>query len=763
MDSAELSALIMSTKLVLNVVVEGASGRPATRCGRCGISSLATDIRLDDNEICNECRRYDEHQDQLKAYFRTRADFQSLFKKDIDSRSREYDCLLLYSGGKDSTYVLYRLIDMGLRVITFTFDNGFISPQALINVRSITEELGVRSVIASHNEMKAVFKESLSRYSTVCKGCFKGLLDLSLAFADENNMNMIVTGLSRGQIVQERLKFFYDRGTFNPDVIEKKLQEGRQIYHAVERFRGLDGRKFLENGSIDRVAMVDYFRYDGVTKAEIYETLKSRSHRWTQPGDTGFCSSNCMINDVGISVHQKEKGFSNYEIPTAWEVRLGHQQRAEALRELAAVTNSSHIDSILRDINYTPRIEDAGLIAYCLPQPGISVSAINRAIRSVLPEGNTIPSVVLFDRSDSRHSDALLAKSATAQGILSAGMPLPSHKIAIFECLPNMQWGVRRFRTSSPLDQRVFGEAFLQVILQHHALRLRIDRRDEGWWCSFPMPASLPLTCIDLTHQPVQTRGALIEKIGARLTQRLIGLVQGATTHFGLFSPDERGGATILAIAHDLALDDFSWAPLLDDISTMYQAIGRGERPPSRSVRREEILTGIPGGIKMGVPRDIGTASEIVFAAALGPAERLLNTIIAELAADIGPDGSRWILVDPGRRISSGGVEWSLVGSYAQMLARPDAERTSADTGPSYCAVLLPSEAPTARSRLFPSGIPFEPLRLAGQATWLVLRDVNDGLVATWSDVLSHQGDQALSRVLREIHGGARGGSASFS
>ena len=38
-------------------------------------------------------------------------------------------CLALLSGGKDSTYVLYQLVAMGLKVLAFSLDNGFISGQ----------------------------------------------------------------------------------------------------------------------------------------------------------------------------------------------------------------------------------------------------------------------------------------------------------------------------------------------------------------------------------------------------------------------------------------------------------------------------------------------------------------------------------------------------------------------------------------------------------------------------------------------------------
>jgi len=57
-------------------------------------------------------------------------------------RHDRYDCLCLYSGGKDSTYVLYVLAhELKLRVLALTLDNWFISPQTHTNIRTTLQRL----------------------------------------------------------------------------------------------------------------------------------------------------------------------------------------------------------------------------------------------------------------------------------------------------------------------------------------------------------------------------------------------------------------------------------------------------------------------------------------------------------------------------------------------------------------------------------------------------------------------------------------------
>ncbi|MCP5050311.1 MAG: amino acid adenylation domain-containing protein, partial [bacterium] len=110
------------------------------RCRRCLLSTRHPGIQFDETGLCNTCREYEQYEDKLARYFKSSQDFEQLVREDRESGTNggKYDCLLLFSGGKDSTYVLYRLKDMGLNVLTFTFDNGYISDAAFDNIKRTT-------------------------------------------------------------------------------------------------------------------------------------------------------------------------------------------------------------------------------------------------------------------------------------------------------------------------------------------------------------------------------------------------------------------------------------------------------------------------------------------------------------------------------------------------------------------------------------------------------------------------------------------------
>jgi amino acid adenylation domain-containing protein len=326
-----------------------------TRCSRCLLSHAYPGINFDEDGTCNICRDYERYKVPADNYFKGLAQLDALILKAKQTKKSDYDCLLLYSGGKDSSYVLYRLVDMGLNVLAFTFDNGYISGTAFENIKRMTAKLGVDSIICDTANMAEIFVESLNNLHTVCSGCFKALTTISTRIAYEKGINMVVTGLSRGQIFDTKLHGFFDQGIFDTHEIEEKLLLFRKGYHSME-----DKTSQLLNTTFDdsvwqQVYFVDYFRYDDIEVSKIKAYLKSKDVYWNQPGDTGFCSTNCMINDPGIYVHTKKIGYHNYEAPLSWDIRLGTARREEVLKELKLNIDIPKVREILTEIGYLGR------------------------------------------------------------------------------------------------------------------------------------------------------------------------------------------------------------------------------------------------------------------------------------------------------------------------------------------------------------------------------------------------------------------------
>ena len=225
------------------------------------------------------CRSYDDIKDRANAYFKTMEELRAVFEDSARAQEEaagtkrlRYDCLMLYSGGKDSTYALCRLVEMGLSVYAFTLDNGFISESATANIRQVTSQLGVPIEFASTPAMAAIFRDSLARFSNVCQGCFKTIYTLSMLRARDLGIPIIVTGLSRGQMFETRLteEMFRD-GRCTPDDVDAAVLAARKAYHRVpdEVSRTLDVRAFEDDRIFEQVRFVDFYRYCDVGMTEM--------------------------------------------------------------------------------------------------------------------------------------------------------------------------------------------------------------------------------------------------------------------------------------------------------------------------------------------------------------------------------------------------------------------------------------------------------------------------------------------------------------
>ncbi len=363
---------------------------PGAGCRRCGLPANYPGATFDAEGTCSLCHSYESIREHAAGYFRTLDDLRSNLDEARAQRRGPWDCLMLYSGGKDSTYALCRLADLGYSIYAFTLDNGFISEGAKENIRRVTDQLGVDVEFATTPAMNEIFRDSLQRFSNVCNGCFKTIYTLATRRAHELGIPAIVTGLSRGQMFETRLtEEMFRHGRVSPEEVDQAVLASRKAYHRTPDAvsRTLDVSLFATDEIFERVRFVDFYRYCDVDMEELYSYLKQRVP-WVRPEDTGR-STNCLINDAGIFVHQRERGFHNYALPYSWDVRLGHKKRDEALEELDDAIDEERVRSILQEVGYAPQSGPApeSLQAFLVPTADASVdtSALARHLGRRLP------------------------------------------------------------------------------------------------------------------------------------------------------------------------------------------------------------------------------------------------------------------------------------------------------------------------------------------------------------------------------------------
>ena len=386
---------ITSSAVVLQSAKAPMEEEHVQNCTRCGLPSNYPSVTFDQQGVCDLCRSFETYQQKAQKYFKSMKDLEEIFKMNSGTKKGEYDCMMLLSGGKDSTYALARLAELGVKVLAFTLDNGYISDQAKANIKRVVQALNVDHIFGETKAMNAIFVDSLKRHANVCNGCFKTIYSLSAKIALEKNIPIIVTGLSRGQFFETRLtEELFKKPEVNFDRIDQTILEARKVYHrtndAVNQL--LDVSFFKDDEVFNQIRYVDFYRYCDVSLSDMYSYLDEKLP-WVRPSDTGR-STNCLINQAGIYVHKKMRGYSNYAFPYSWDVRMGHKTRAASLEEINEVIEEPEVHKMLDEIGFS--LEDSyperqQLIAYYSSGDKLSPTEIKEYLAKELP-GYMIPS-----------------------------------------------------------------------------------------------------------------------------------------------------------------------------------------------------------------------------------------------------------------------------------------------------------------------------------------------------------------------------------
>ena len=392
-ELAEIRQMVLAhsgvTDCVLDLIEPTAPA--SARCRECGLGADYPEVEIDETGLCGICRDYAAYKEKAAAYFRSMDELRSVVERAGQRKTGRYDCLMLFSGGKDSTYALCRMAELTPRILAATLDNGFLSDEAKANITRVTEALGIEHRFMTTPAMNAIFVDSLKRHANVCNGCFKTIYTLGLKTARDEGIPLIVTGLSRGQLFETRLApELFKRPAVDVGEIDRFVLEARKTYHRVEdtAARLLNKDLFRTDAIFSEVEFVDFYRYCDVPLDEVYAYLRARAP-WSRPKDTGR-STNCLINDVGIHVHKRRRGYHNYALPYSWDVRMGHKTRDAALHELDDEINEDRVAAILEQIGFDEDVDPPGageprLVCYFTARDAVGPADLRRSLAERLP------------------------------------------------------------------------------------------------------------------------------------------------------------------------------------------------------------------------------------------------------------------------------------------------------------------------------------------------------------------------------------------
>jgi len=316
-------------------------------CRKCGLPQGYPGIKFNREGVCNYCiyfSLYRERENIIKE--KLKKEILELINRVKRKKYRNrYDCIVAYSGGKDSSYLLYYLKEkFGLRILAHVLDNGFVSSQAFKNIKTVTHNLGIDCVITRPPIplLKKVFvyalteripypKEILAMMSQVCAVCLGMVFGTTLNNAIDKKIPLMFVGFTPGQypavslenFLKVRSCMFLSDKVYKDDpldiikIIGDSVRErfGKRVEEFYFKSQYISSGMFVPKVLLPFHALLDY------NEKEIIETISKIG--WVRPRDTDACSTNCLINTLGNFACKKQLGYHPYIGELSHMVREG--------------------------------------------------------------------------------------------------------------------------------------------------------------------------------------------------------------------------------------------------------------------------------------------------------------------------------------------------------------------------------------------------------------------------------------------------------
>ena len=163
-------------------------------CTKCLMPETAESLTFDAEGVCSVCRQVQFKQTAIDWKAKG-TEFDGIV--DRVRGLHEYDCIVPFSGGKDSTFTLWHLVEkMKLRPLVVRFDHGFFRPKLQENCLKTFRTLGVDVLQFTPNwqVVRKLMFESLRRRGDFCWHCHTGIFSYPMWVALRQSVPLVIWG-----------------------------------------------------------------------------------------------------------------------------------------------------------------------------------------------------------------------------------------------------------------------------------------------------------------------------------------------------------------------------------------------------------------------------------------------------------------------------------------------------------------------------------------------------------------------------------------
>lgn len=249
-------------------------------CTNCVLDTSDEDLKFDSNGVCEICNKYDSSiRDWWNFGKGKEKELNKLISDIKDSgKGKEYDCILGFSGGLDSSYLLHLAVkEWGLRPFVFHIDAGWNLPVTTSNIYKIGDKLGVKIHVEKLDweEMRqiqlAFFRTGHAGLDAPQDHAFIAVID---KFSQKLGVKYILNGYNVGtEVVSNPVSWnkgagYSGDGTYIKDVIKKHCDVPIKNYTFTSGFKHKVWLPYVKG--IKTVTPLNYVPF---TKNEMVDTL----------------------------------------------------------------------------------------------------------------------------------------------------------------------------------------------------------------------------------------------------------------------------------------------------------------------------------------------------------------------------------------------------------------------------------------------------------------------------------------------------------
>lgn len=310
-------------------------------CKRCVMPESKPEIFLDGTGLCNLCSVFDRDKETLAGGKLLETDFTKILNKHLGKGA--YDCLVMCSGGKDSTAALYYMTKRyKAKVLAFTFDHGFETEDALENVKKAVEKLGVDFLFFRSTFMDDIFRKILETGSkaVICHLCSIWYMQLTFKMAERFDVPLIIAGWTKGQTSKQPIMSKCACSINEPEY--KRMGEATAEFIKTHvrtdpkyKNMALSMEEVIAKAAKTHKCSVLSPHWFLPYESQEYVEVIEKELGWKYPAlSYPAKSTNCYLNFISAANSMKYFGYTHYHVEMSKLIREGLMTRGEALELL---------------------------------------------------------------------------------------------------------------------------------------------------------------------------------------------------------------------------------------------------------------------------------------------------------------------------------------------------------------------------------------------------------------------------------------------